>query len=74
MWRNLAIRQNNGFSVSLDWNDSPTHEESIRVIVKRLAASESFTLYPPRNSALDCFYHPYAYAAAALNGKSQVTV
>lgn len=66
-WKNLSQRQNDGLTVSLDWTpddgDSP-----IRVHVE--SATQDFILYPDPCYALDCFHHPFAYAGAALNGKS----
>ena len=64
MLKNLASRDSDSgqISVSLDWN-SQTEEILVRVV----SPTEDFTLYPPRNLALDCFNHPYAYAARALS-------
>lgn len=36
------------------------------VIVSVKSATEDFKLYPPNVCALDCFHHPYAYAARVL--------
>lgn len=57
----LAERQNADVRVSLAFDFSA--EE---VIVSVKSASEDFRLYPPNVCALDCYYHPYAYAARVL--------
>lgn len=63
MTRNLAIRQNEGILISLDWN-SDSNEVSCHV----LTASEDFTLREiPHPLALDVFNHPYAYASRLIS-------
>jgi hypothetical protein len=59
--RNLAERNSDGIAVSLDY-DSSTEEISVSVH----SPSADFTLYPPNPKALDCFYHPFAYADVVL--------
>lgn len=57
----LAERQNDGKRVRLFWNRA-TGEVCVNVHTE----TEDFTLYPANSLALDCFHHPYAYAARAL--------
>ena len=58
----LAARESNGVSVRLLWSRT-TNEVAVRVDDRKL--SEIFELSVPEGrSALDVFYHPYAYARA----------
>jgi hypothetical protein len=58
MTRNLAVRTNEGISVSLDFE---TETREITVSVK--SSTEDFTMRSiPHPLALDVFRHPYAYA------------
>lgn len=60
----LAQRENDGTNVEL-WFDF--HAEEVRVHVRRTShGSAEFTLYPPNAVALDCYYHPFAYADRVL--------
>lgn len=58
---NLASRNSSGVIVSLDWNED---ENDIMVSVK--SHSTDFVLHPPNDKALDCYYHPFAYADKVL--------
>jgi hypothetical protein len=55
----LAHRSNNGVDVSLLWSRSTG---DLVVAVDDIRTGESFTVNAPRQSALDVFNHPFAYA------------
>jgi uncharacterized FlaG/YvyC family protein len=58
MTKNLAIRENHGISISLDFEDTT---KEISVSVK--SETENFVMREiPHKLALDVFNHPYAYA------------
>jgi hypothetical protein len=48
--------------VSLLWNAG---DDSLRVVVVDARAGTAFEVDAPSDSALDVFYHPYAYAREA---------
>ena len=56
----LANRRNDGIDVTLWWCPA---DESVAVEVLHVASDSSFELAVDRASALDAFYHPFAYAA-----------
>ena len=56
----LANRRNDGIDVTLWWSPA---DDSVAVDVLHLASDSSFELAVDRASALDAFYHPFAYAA-----------
>ena len=56
----LAHRRNDGIDVTLWWCPA---DDSVAVEVLHLASDSSFELAVDRASALDAFYHPFAYAA-----------
>jgi hypothetical protein len=56
----LANRRNDGIDVTLWWCPD---DDSVAVEVLHLASDSSFELAVDRASALDAFYHPFAYAA-----------
>ena len=58
--RELAARENDGIRVVLLWH---LREDAVTVSVEDAFAGRSFELAIPRDSALDAFYHPFAYAA-----------
>jgi hypothetical protein len=58
----LARRQNGGVEVALIWNRDT---DELTVCVGDEKRNSYFELSPPRDQALDCFYHPYSYAAPA---------
>ncbi len=62
--RELAHRRQNGLEVSLLW-DAHSNDVSIEVVDER--DKRTFVLPVAASSALDAFYHPYAYAAHALS-------
>jgi hypothetical protein len=55
----LAYRMAHGIEVSLMWSRDT---DSLLVAVSDENTGESFAVEPPREQALDCFYHPYFYA------------
>ncbi|TML68683.1 MAG: hypothetical protein E6G13_10400 [Actinobacteria bacterium] len=58
--RELAARDNDGISVRLLWDP---RENALAVSVEDTRAGASFDLPIAPESALDAFYHPFAYAA-----------
>ena len=58
--RELAHRASNGIEVSLFW-DARSNDVSIDVVDQR--DESAFELRIDATSALDAFYHPYAYRA-----------
>jgi hypothetical protein len=56
----LAHRRNDGIDVVLWWSPA---DDSVSVEVLHVASDASFELGVDRASALDAFYHPFAYAA-----------
>jgi hypothetical protein len=56
----LAYRENSGVNVALFW-DAETNE--LRVCVSDSWSGDCFSLDVDGASALDVFYHPYAYAS-----------
>jgi hypothetical protein len=59
MIRELARRTNGGIEVALFW-DMTSGE--LTVCVADEPSDSYFELCPAPDQALDCFYHPYAYA------------
>jgi hypothetical protein len=57
----LAVREQNGMSVTLFW-ERGTNVLSVLVIDYRNGETFEFVL-EPHEPPLDVFYHPYAYAA-----------
>jgi hypothetical protein len=55
----LATRRNGGVEVRLLWN--PAADE-LKVAVVDEGTGETFEVRIPGESALDAFYHPFAYA------------
>jgi hypothetical protein len=58
----LAYRMAHGIEVSLLWSED---SDAVLVAVNDDRTGETFAVEPPREKALDAFYHPYVYAAAA---------
>jgi hypothetical protein len=58
--RELAHRSNDGIDVTLFWHPD-TDELTVCVCDQRRDAY--FEIEPEANTALDAFYHPYAYAS-----------
>jgi len=59
----LAHRTNDGVDVSLYWDRGA---EDLLVFVEDQRTGDRFSLSASRDRALDVFYHPYAYAVAAV--------
>jgi hypothetical protein len=57
----LAHRMAYGIEVSLLWSKDT---DSVLVAVNDERTGEIFAVEPPRERALDAFYHPYVYASA----------
>jgi hypothetical protein len=55
----LAYRSGDGIEVSLLWSRLT---DRVTVLVANLRSGELFDFEPPRDRALDAFYHPFAYA------------
>jgi hypothetical protein len=58
--RELAARESDGITVLLLWNPKT---DDVRVSVDDLRTGQYFELPVRRESALDAFHHPFAYAA-----------
>jgi hypothetical protein len=58
--RELARRTNGGIEVALFWDVT---SGELTVCVADEPGDSYFELSPAPAQALDCFYHPYAYAA-----------
>ena len=58
----LADRGIGGISVRLFWDEGATEGSDIVLEYEDRKEGVAFTLYPPRDRALDAFYHPNAYA------------
>ena len=60
--RLLAERETSGVVVRLFWDDSARgHEPDVVIEYEDRNEQVLMTLYPPRERALDAFYHPNAY-------------
>lgn len=59
--RLLAIRESSGILVRLFWDEDAKSESDVVVEYEDRSEDLSYTLYPPRERALDAFYHPNAY-------------
>jgi hypothetical protein len=60
--RELARRESGGTEVALFWNQS---NGELTVCVGNDDEATYFELNPRPEQALDCYYHPYSYAALA---------
>jgi hypothetical protein len=58
--RELAAREHDGVCVRLLWHP---RKNAVTVSVEDSRAGERFQLAVAADSALDAFYHPFAYAA-----------
>jgi hypothetical protein len=58
--RELAARESDGLHVLLLWNP---RENALTVEVEDARIGDSFQFAVASESALDAFYHPFAYAA-----------
>jgi hypothetical protein len=61
--RLLADRGTHGISVQLFWNEAAPVGAEIVVEYVDCREGVAFMLHPPRDRALDAFYHPNAYLA-----------
>jgi hypothetical protein len=59
--RLLADRGTHGISVLLFWNEAAAAGAEIVVEYVDSREGVAFMLHPPRDRALDAFYHPNAY-------------
>jgi hypothetical protein len=59
--RLLADRATDGISVRLFWNQAASGSGEIVVEYEDRNEGIAYVLYPPRDLALDAFYHPNAY-------------
>jgi hypothetical protein len=66
--RLLAERESSGLVVRLFWNDD-AHASEPELILEYEDRTDDvvLTLYPPRDRALDAFYHPNAYRDCTLS-------
>ena len=62
MVRLLAERESSGVLVRLFWDDAARACDR-QIVVEYADCNEdvAFTIYPPREHALDAYYHPNAY-------------
>lgn len=58
MTRNLAYRESDGLTVSLDFTPE---SGSVTCSVQDTRTDDSFTVDCPRSAALEVFYHPFAF-------------
>jgi hypothetical protein len=61
----LADRGTGGISVRLLWDETAAADSDIVVEYEDQSEGVSFRVRPPRECALDAFYHPNAYARLA---------
>ncbi len=59
IWRELAVRENDGLAVSLFWSNA-SDRVKVEVVDSRL--DERFEFHVPGADALAAFHHPFAYA------------
>jgi hypothetical protein len=62
----LAEREHDGILVRLYWDNSAAPDDDVVLKVRDLRAGNVFVVRPPRERALHAFYHPGAYAPAAV--------
>jgi hypothetical protein len=61
--RLLADRGSDGISVRLFWDEASNAESDIVLEYEDIGEGVAYMVRPPRNRALDAFYHPNAYLA-----------
>jgi hypothetical protein len=61
MMRLLAIRENAGIVVRLFWDEAADPDSDVVVEYRDRREGVAYTLHPPRERALDAFYHPNSY-------------
>ena len=59
-WSELAVRDNDGLSVSLLWSRETNR---VKVAIVDTQLDERFEFRVPGSDALAAFHHPFAYAA-----------
>ena len=59
--RLLADRETGGITVRLFWDEAAATDSEIVLKYEDRSEGLSFMLRPPRDRALDAFYHPNAY-------------
>jgi hypothetical protein len=62
--RLLADRDFGGIRVRLFWDEIAAPGADIAIEYEDRSEGVAYTLYPPRDRALDAFYHPNAYLNA----------
>jgi len=60
-WKELAIREGDGLTVSLLWNPAT---DAVKVTVADSRLEHAFELHVDGADALSAYYHPFALAAA----------
>jgi hypothetical protein len=63
--RLLADRESSGIVVRLFWDEAAAPGRDVMVKYRDRNEGVIYTLYPPRNRALDAFYHPNSYLECA---------
>jgi hypothetical protein len=59
--RLLADRGSDGITVRLYWDEAATDETDIVLKYEDVGEGVAYVIRPPRERALDAFYHPNAY-------------
>lgn len=59
--RLLAVRESSGILVRLFWDENSHFDSDVVVEYEDRSEDVSYRIYPPRERALDAFYHPNAY-------------
>lgn len=62
----LADRDSNGIAVSLFWDQAAAHDHDVVIEYCDRYGGLVYTLRPPRERALDAFYHPNCYLEDSL--------
>jgi hypothetical protein len=65
MLKQLAERYADGIIVELFWDDCAPAGSDVVVEYRDERRGVRYTVYPPRDRALEAFNHPNAYAAVA---------
>ena len=63
--RLLAVRESCGIVVRLFWDEAADPDSDVVVEYRDRLEGVAFTLHPPRERALDAFYHPNSYLSTA---------
>jgi hypothetical protein len=63
--RLLADRGSDGITVRLFWDEAATAETDIVLEYEDVGEGVAYVIRPPRERALDAFYHPNAYLRVA---------